>query len=107
MLPERIEKARCLVLAHGWNSTAYQILNPGITSGSPRPATRSRASSATAARVVAGAVASRSGEVIAFLVAKPIPQRGGWLVEQIVRGRRACYGTSELLLGSAARALAA
>ena len=40
-------------------------------------------------------------------MAKPIPQRGGWLVEQIVRGRRACYGTSELLLGSAARALAA
>ena len=25
-----LERARGLVLAHGWNSTAYQILNPGI-----------------------------------------------------------------------------
>jgi phosphatidylglycerol lysyltransferase len=52
-------------------------------------------------------VASRNGDVIAFLVATPIPQRNGWLVEQIVRGRGACNGTSELLLASAAQALAA
>ena len=24
------DRARALVLAHGWNATAYQILNPGI-----------------------------------------------------------------------------
>lgn len=27
---ERVERARELVLRHGWNATAYQILNPGI-----------------------------------------------------------------------------
>ena len=26
-----IAKARDLILAHGWNSTSYQILNPGIS----------------------------------------------------------------------------
>jgi phosphatidylglycerol lysyltransferase len=26
-----LERARRLVLAHGWNATAYQILNPGLT----------------------------------------------------------------------------
>ena len=25
-----LEHARRLVLAHGWNATAYQIINPGI-----------------------------------------------------------------------------
>ena len=25
-----LERARALVLTHGWNATAYQILNPGI-----------------------------------------------------------------------------
>lgn len=52
-------------------------------------------------------VAERNGEPVAFLVATPIPARNGWLVEQIVRGRRACNGTSELLLEAAARAFAA
>lgn len=28
--PTAIERARELILAHGWNSTSYQILNPGI-----------------------------------------------------------------------------
>lgn len=28
--PEGLEAARRLVLAHGWNATAYQIVNPGI-----------------------------------------------------------------------------
>ncbi len=28
--PEVVERARKLVLAHGWNTTAYQILNPGF-----------------------------------------------------------------------------
>jgi phosphatidylglycerol lysyltransferase len=28
--PNDLERARGLVLAHGWNSTSYQIINPGI-----------------------------------------------------------------------------
>ena len=27
---DQVERARELVLRHGWNATAYQILNPGI-----------------------------------------------------------------------------
>src|SRR6476646_6211931 len=30
MSAEEAERARGLVLRHGWNATAYQILNPGI-----------------------------------------------------------------------------
>ena len=52
-------------------------------------------------------VAARGGRAVGFLVASPIPRRDGWLVEQIVRGRGACNGTSELLLQGAARSLAA
>ena len=51
-------------------------------------------------------VAARAGAVVAFLLASPVPARGGWLVEQIVRSRVAPNGTSELLLDSAMRALA-
>jgi phosphatidylglycerol lysyltransferase len=46
-------------------------------------------------------------EVVAFTVLSPVPARGGWLVEQIVRGRAAPNGTAELLLDSAVRAVAA
>jgi phosphatidylglycerol lysyltransferase len=42
-----------------------------------------------------------------FLVASPIPLRDGWLIEQIIRGREAPNGTSELLLDAAWRDLAA
>lgn len=51
-------------------------------------------------------VAERAGMPVAYLVASPIPQRRGWLVEQIVRSRAACNGTSELLLVASTRALA-
>ena len=34
-------------------------------------------------------VAERAGVPVAFLVASPVPARRGWLIEQIVRGRRA------------------
>jgi phosphatidylglycerol lysyltransferase len=51
-------------------------------------------------------VAERAGTPVAYLVASPIPQRRGWLVEQIVRSHAACNGTSELLLIAATRALA-
>jgi phosphatidylglycerol lysyltransferase len=30
-LPHDVERARELVLEHGWNATSYQIVNPGIT----------------------------------------------------------------------------
>ncbi len=29
--PASLQHARALILAHGWNTTAYQLLNPGIT----------------------------------------------------------------------------
>lgn len=50
-------------------------------------------------------VAERGAEVVGFLVASPIPLRQGWLVEQMVRGRAAPNGTSELLIDAATRAL--
>ena len=51
-------------------------------------------------------VASRSERAVAYLVASPVPARRGWLVEQIVRGRAAPNGTSELLVDAAMRTLA-
>lgn len=52
-------------------------------------------------------VAWRDGAVVAYLVATPVPARQGWLVEQLVRGRAAPNGASELLIDAAMRALAA
>jgi phosphatidylglycerol lysyltransferase len=52
-------------------------------------------------------VAQREGKVVAYLVATPIPQRNGWLLEQIVRRRAAPNGTAELLVDVAMRRLAA
>lgn len=51
-------------------------------------------------------IARRAGEMVGFLVATPIPQRAGWLIEQIIRGRSAPNGTAELLVDSAMRAFA-
>jgi phosphatidylglycerol lysyltransferase len=52
-------------------------------------------------------VAERAGEILGFLIASPVPRRNGWLIEQIIRGRGAPNGTTELLLDAAMRALAA
>lgn len=52
------------------------------------------------------AVQGEEATVRGFLVASPIPERGGWLIEQIIRGRGAPNGTSELLLDAAWRDLA-
>lgn len=52
-------------------------------------------------------VATRSGAVVGFLLASPVPARGGWLVEQIIRGHAAPNGTAELLLDAAMHATAA
>lgn len=46
-------------------------------------------------------VAEQNGEVVGFLVMSPIPLRNGWLIEQIIRGRKAPNGTNELLLDAA------
>jgi phosphatidylglycerol lysyltransferase len=50
-------------------------------------------------------VAERSREVIAFLVATPVPARAGWLVEQWPRLPSAPNGTTHLLVDAAMRAL--
>jgi phosphatidylglycerol lysyltransferase len=51
-------------------------------------------------------VAERAGGAVAFTVLSPVPERNGWLVEQIVRGNSASNGTAELLLDTAMRAIA-
>ena len=52
-------------------------------------------------------VAERQNKVIGFVVASPVPQREGWLIEQIIRGQGAVNGTSELMIDTAVRSLAA
>jgi len=51
-------------------------------------------------------LAWRGVAVVAYLVATPIPNRDGWLLEQVVRGHAAPNGTAELLIDGAMRALA-
>ncbi|MBW8771839.1 MAG: DUF2156 domain-containing protein [Gemmatimonadetes bacterium] len=51
-------------------------------------------------------VAERGGRTVGFLVLTPIPDRAGWLVEQIVRGRNTPNGTTELLVDRALRWMA-
>jgi phosphatidylglycerol lysyltransferase len=52
-------------------------------------------------------VALRDGDVVAYLVASPVPARDGWLVEQIIRGDGAANGTAELLIDRTMRSVAA
>jgi phosphatidylglycerol lysyltransferase len=52
-------------------------------------------------------IARRADAVVGFLIASPVPERRGWLVEQNVRGHGAPNGTTELLLDAAVRTLAA
>jgi phosphatidylglycerol lysyltransferase len=51
-------------------------------------------------------VAYSGDAVVGFLIATPVPDRNGWLIEQIVRGRAAPNGMAELLVGTAMQALA-
>ena len=51
-------------------------------------------------------VAEREGDVVAYLVATPVPARNGWLVEQWPRASRAPNGTTHLLVDAAMRAFA-
>jgi phosphatidylglycerol lysyltransferase len=57
----------------------------------------------------APAKAADEGETkpVAFLLATPVPDRNGWLIEQIARGHAAPNGTAELLVDGAMRTLAA
>ncbi len=45
--------------------------------------------------------ARRAGKIIAFLTLTSMPERNGWLIEHIIRGREAVRGTSELLIDRA------
>ncbi len=56
---------------------------------------------------VAGRDLENGGAPVGFLMASPVPARGGWLVEQIIRGRDAPNGTTELLVARAMAAMAA
>ncbi|HWB54759.1 MAG TPA: phosphatidylglycerol lysyltransferase domain-containing protein, partial [Tepidisphaeraceae bacterium] len=51
-------------------------------------------------------VAMRHGEPVGFLLASPVRQRNGYLLEQIVRSSSAPNGTAELLIDAAMRCLA-
>ncbi len=51
-------------------------------------------------------LAQQNEKPVGFLLASPVPTRQGWLVEQIIRQRRAPNGTSELLVDTAVRTLA-
>ncbi len=48
-------------------------------------------------------VAEREGAVVGLCVASPAPARGGWQLEQLVRGPAAPNGTMELLVDAALR----
>jgi phosphatidylglycerol lysyltransferase len=48
-------------------------------------------------------VAVRQERVVGYLLASPVPQRKGWLVEQIIRGEDAPNGCNELLFDAAMR----
>ncbi|HEU4883950.1 MAG TPA: DUF2156 domain-containing protein [Longimicrobium sp.] len=52
-------------------------------------------------------VARRGGAPAGFVVSSPVPARQGWLIEQWVRGDRAPNGTTELMIDTAVRSLAA
>lgn len=52
-------------------------------------------------------VAERTGAVISFLVATPVPARDGWLVEQWPRATGAPNGTTHLMVDAAMQAFAA
>jgi phosphatidylglycerol lysyltransferase len=52
-------------------------------------------------------VAARDGRAVGFLLASPVPLRGGYLFEQIVRCPSAPNGTAESLVDAAMRDLAA
>jgi phosphatidylglycerol lysyltransferase len=52
-------------------------------------------------------VAERNGDVIAFAGVIPVPARGGWFIEDLIRTREAPNGTGELLTDAVMRWTAA
>lgn len=51
-------------------------------------------------------VAERGETLVGFLIASPVPERRGWLIEQIIRDQGAPNGTSELLVDTAVQTVA-
>ena len=51
-------------------------------------------------------VAHREDMLVGFVIASPIPQRNGWLIEQFVHANASPNGTIEILLAKAAESLA-
>jgi phosphatidylglycerol lysyltransferase len=51
-------------------------------------------------------VSEKEKRVMGFVIASPVPQRNGWLIEQNVRAADAPNGTAELQIDSAIRSLA-
>ena len=43
------------------------------------------------------------GSIVGYLIATPVPDRNGWLIEQIVRGNSAPNGVSELMVDTVMR----
>jgi phosphatidylglycerol lysyltransferase len=52
-------------------------------------------------------VAHHADQIIGFVIASPVPQRKGWLVEQVIRGPSAPNGTAELLIDAVMKTVAA
>lgn len=92
----RLRRARELVLAHGWNATAYQIVNPGITLWF------SAADDAVVGYVLRHGVRVAAGAPVCA------PERLRAVVEEFerassVHGQRVCYFGAESRLESALR----
>ena len=85
-MPDAIppRRARDLVNRYGRAATCWQVLNPELSHWYT-PDGRS---------------------VVGYAVLSPVPARSGWLVEQVMRGRKAPNGTAESMVSIAARALA-
>ncbi|MFI5234846.1 MAG: phosphatidylglycerol lysyltransferase domain-containing protein [Gemmatimonadales bacterium] len=87
---DELARARALVLAHGWNSTAYQILNPGIAHWF------SSGSDAVAGYVDCGAVWTIAGAPVA-----PEPRFAAVVAE--LESAAAAAGATVCYLGAEAR----
>src|SRR5438270_3453995 len=87
------ERARELVLRHGWNAMAYQILNPGMRYWFPADG-----------EAVAGYVCAGGYRVVAGAPVCP-PERlaetaAGFAAETRRAGRRLCYfGAEDRMIG--------
>ncbi len=90
-MDDALARARALVLAHGWNSTAYQILNPGISLWFARGGDAVAGYvDAGGMRVVAGAPVCAHGRLAAVAAELEADAAG--------KGRGVCYFGAEARL---------